>query len=105
MKLLAYFLACLLILSNTTDAEAAATAGKELYSSVEEDIASYYQAGGEWELTKIDRMEFVHSESAEYILVSAKTRIRNVNNGKKTKENCLLSYVQDGNEFHSINCF
>lgn len=103
MKLLAYFLACLLILSNTTDAEAGIA--KELYSNVEEDITSYYQAGGEWVLTKIDRIEFVHSESSEYILVSAKTRIRNVNSGKKTKENCLLSYVQDNNEFHSINCF
>lgn len=103
MKLLAYFLACLLILSNTTDAEAGIA--KELYSNVEEDITSYYQAGGEWELTKIDRMEFVNSESSEYVLVSAKTRIRNVNSGKKTKENCLLSYVQDSNSFHSINCF
>lgn len=103
MKLLAYFLACLLILSNTTDAEA--SGAKELYSSVEEDISSYYQAGGEWELTKIDSMEFMHSESAEYILVSAKTRIRNMNSGKKTKENCLLSYAQDNNAFHSINCF
>lgn len=103
MKILAYFLACLLILSNTTDAEASGV--KEIYTNVEEEITNYYQAGGEWALTKIDKMEFVNSESAEYILVSAKTRIRNLNTGKKTKENCLLSFVQDNSEFHSINCF
>lgn len=103
MKLLAYFLACLLILSNTTDAEAGAI--KEIYTNVEEEIANYYQAGGEWELTKIDRMEFTNSASDEFILVSAKTRIRNLNSGKKTKESCLLSFVQDSTAFHSINCF
>lgn len=103
MKILAYFLACLLILSNTTDAEAGGV--KEIYTNVEEEITNYYQAGGEWALTKIDKMEFMNSESAEYILVSAKTRIRNLNTGKKTKESCLLSFVQDNSELHSINCF
>ena len=102
MKLLAYFIACLLILSNTTDAEAAV---KEIYMNVEQEISNYYENGGEWELTKIDRMEFVNSQDQEFILVSAKTRIRNLNNGKKTKENCLLSFVQDDTAFHSINCF
>lgn len=103
MKLLAYFLACLLILSNTTDAEAAST--EEIYSNVETEITNYYLAGGIWELQKIDRAEFVHSESAEYILVNARTRIKNLNTGKKAKETCLLSFVQQNTEFHSINCF
>lgn len=103
MKILAYFLACLLILSNTTDAEAGGV--KEIYTNAEEEIAHYYQSGGVWELMRIDSMEFVNSESAEYILVSAKTRIKNVNTGKKTKENCLLSFVQETTDFHTINCF
>lgn len=102
MKLLAYFIACLLILSNTTDAEAAI---KEIYTNVEQEISNYYENGGEWELTKIDRMEFMNSPGQEFILVSAKTRIRNLNSGKKTKESCLLSFVQDDTAFHSINCF
>lgn len=103
MKLLAYFLACLLILSNTTDAEAART--KEIYSSVESEITNYYLAGGICELQKIDSTEFVHSECSEFILVNAKTRIRNLSTGKKMKETCLLSFVQKSTEFHSINCF
>jgi hypothetical protein len=103
MKLLAYFLVCLLILSNTTDAEAGAV--KEIYTNAEEEIANYYQAGGEWELTTIERMEFTNSTSEKFILVSAKTRIRNLNSGKQTKESCLLSFVQDNTSFHSINCF
>jgi hypothetical protein len=103
MKLLAYFLACLLILSNTTDAEAGAV--KEIYTNVEEEIANYYLASGEWELTKIERMEFMKSENQKYILVSAKTRIRNINSDKKTKESCLLSFIEDNTALHSINCF
>lgn len=102
MKILAYFLACLLILSNTTDAEAVV---KEIYTNVELEIANYYEAGGEWKLTNIDRMQFMNSESKEFILVSAKTRIRHVNSGRKTNEYCLLSFAQDDAAFHSINCF
>lgn len=103
MKLLAYFLACLLILSNTTDAEAANK--KDIFLSVQYEITNYYLAGGVWELQKIDSAEFVHTESEEYILVNAKTRIKNLATGKKTKETCLLSFVQQNDEFHSINCF
>ncbi len=103
MKILAYFLACLLILSNTTDAEAKMV--KEIYTNVESEIANYYEAGGEWQLTNIDRMQFMNSENEEFILVSAQTRIRNLNSGKKTKESCLLSFAQDDTSFHSINCF
>lgn len=103
MKLLAYFLACLLVLSNSTDAEAGGV--KEIYINVEEEISHYYQADGMWNLEKIDRMEFVHSESAEFIFVSARTKVRNINTGGIKKENCLLSFIRENSEFHSINCF
>lgn len=103
MKFLAYFLTCLLILSNTTDAEAAG--GKELYTSAEEEITHYYLTDGMWELEKINRMEFVHSESREFIFVSARTKIRNLQTGGIKKENCLLSFIYENGEFHSINCF
>lgn len=103
MKFLAYFLACLLILSNTTDAEAAGV--KDIYYNVEYEITNYYLAGGIWELQEIDSAKFVNSESSEYILVSAKTLVKNLSTGRKTKETCLLSFIRESVNFHSINCF
>lgn len=103
MKFLAYFLACLLILSNTTDAEAAAPG--EIYSNVESEIAFFYSAGGLWLFQGIDRAEFTYSKNGEYIFVNAKTRIKNLNTGKRKKETCLLSFIQHDTELHSINCF
>lgn len=103
MKLLAYFLTCLIILINTTDSEAAQPA--EIYSNVENEISNYYLAGGFWKLQKIDNAEIVHYKSSEYILANATAHIKNVNTGEKAQETCLLSFIYEDNSFHSINCF
>lgn len=103
MKFLAYFLAFLLILSNTTDAEAANS--NKIFVNTEKEIEFFYSAGGLWKLQGIDSIDYAYSESAEFILVNAKTRIKNLNTSKKKKETCLLSFIRHNTEFHSINCF
>ena len=103
MKILAYFFACLLILSNTTDAEAGGL--KEIYTSAEYEISNYYLAGGVWKLEGIDNAEFDYSDDAKYVQINAKTSITNVATGKNKQETCLVSLVLESTDLHSINCF
>ncbi len=103
MKILAYFFTCLLILSNTTDAEAGGL--KEIYTSAEYEISNYYLAGGVYTFEGIDNAEFDYSDDAKYVLINAKTSLKNIATGKNKQETCMVSLVLESTELHSINCF
>lgn len=103
MKFLAYFFASLLILINTTDAEAGNL--KEIYTSTEYEITNYYLAGGVWEFQGIESAEFEYSKDTNLVLVNATTLIKNIASGKTQNETCLVSLVLKTTELHSINCF
>ena len=103
MKTLAYFFTCLLILSNTTDAEDGGL--KEIYTSTEYEITNYYLAGGVYKFEGIDNAEFEYSEDARYVSVIAKTSLTNIATGEAKQETCIVSLVLKSTDLHSINCF
>lgn len=101
MKIITLFLACTFFITSSLQAGAV----KEVYTSAQEEIGLYYQAGGEWELLKISQMEFIYKESSEFITLTANTTIRNFNTGKVAKENCIVTFVEKNLELYGINCF
>lgn len=101
MKIAALFLACTFLASSPLHAGAV----KEVYTNAQEEIETYYLSGGEWELLKVSEMDFAYKESIEFITLSAKTTIKNVNSGKIAKETCLVTFIEENLEFYAITCF
>lgn len=78
---------------------------KELYTSVQEEVASYYQAQGEWILIKVESMEFIELKNNDYLTVSAKAFLVKHESKADLVETCLVTFTKQELEFQSINCF
>lgn len=101
MKFLAsILLACSLFIPNLNAKEI-----HEAYASVFEEIENYYHSSGQWELLKVSEIELVPADSIDYVLISAKTTIRNTHTGIGASEICLLSFTERNYDLYSINCF
>lgn len=101
MKIAALFLSITFFLSTQLHAGAV----KEVYTSAQEEIETYYISGGEWELLKVSDMNFAYKESIEFITLSAKTTIKNINTAKTMKETCLVTFIKEDLQFYAIACF
>ena len=101
MKLAACFFAFICLFTSSVKAASI----KEIYSNAEEQIVSHYEKDGEWNVSKINRLNLVKTESEEFVLVSAKVFLKKIHSGKSAVETCLVAFIRDNNEFNSINCF
>lgn len=101
MKTIALIAACTLFGIGPAHAGAI----KDVHAKAQDEIAHYYLAGGEWELIKVSKMNFLYEESVEFITVSARTTLQGITNGRLATENCLVTFIEDNLELHAINCF
>ena len=100
MKNLISFFAIFLISTSTQ-----AGGVKEIYQSTQEEITAHYEAHGQWNLMRIESMEFINSKDNEFITVSAQTILSHTENYKKIMETCLVTFAQEDLSFQSLNCF
>lgn len=76
-----------------------------LQANVRSQVENYYAATGDWSLIKVKNIKQVEVDSLEFLLMSAKAHIQDINTGKNFTETCLVTFIQQNNEFYAINCF
>lgn len=100
MKLLATLTTFFLLITSNAQA-----IDRVLQANVRSQVENYYAATGDWSLVKVKNIEQVEAGSLEFILMSAKAHVLDMNTGKHFTETCLVTFIQHNNEFYAINCF